>query len=57
MTEFIRKRVKNVKNDVLSGITVALALVPEVGKDTFYFVLMLFIIFFNHQFDIGKRIY
>ncbi len=29
MTEFIRKRVKNVKNDVLSGITVALALVPE----------------------------
>ncbi|TVZ57088.1 SulP family sulfate permease [Lutibacter sp. Hel_I_33_5] len=29
MTEFIRKRVKNVRNDVLSGITVALALVPE----------------------------
>ena len=29
MTEFITKRVKNVKNDVLSGITVALALVPE----------------------------
>ncbi|GGG89241.1 sodium-independent anion transporter [Polaribacter pacificus] len=29
MTEFIRKRVKNVKNDVFSGITVALALVPE----------------------------
>ncbi|WP_347174050.1 SulP family inorganic anion transporter [Polaribacter uvawellassae] len=29
MTEFIRKRVQNVKNDVLSGITVALALVPE----------------------------
>jgi len=29
MTEFIRKRVKNVKNDILSGITVALALVPE----------------------------
>jgi len=29
MTDFIRKRVKNVKNDVLSGITVALALVPE----------------------------
>lgn len=29
MTEFIRKRVSNVKNDVLSGITVALALVPE----------------------------
>tara|TARA_R110001599_G_scaffold101767_2_gene260111 strand:+ start:17032 stop:18660 length:1629 start_codon:yes stop_codon:yes gene_type:complete len=29
MTEFIRKRVQNVKNDILSGITVALALVPE----------------------------
>ena len=29
MTEFIKKRVQNVKNDVLSGITVALALVPE----------------------------
>jgi len=29
MTEFIRKRVTNVRNDVLSGITVALALVPE----------------------------
>jgi SulP family sulfate permease len=29
MTEFITKRVKNVRNDVLSGITVALALVPE----------------------------
>ena len=29
MTEFIRKRVANVRNDVLSGITVALALVPE----------------------------
>lgn len=29
MTEFIRKRVQNVRNDVLSGITVALALVPE----------------------------
>ena len=29
MTEFIQKRVKNVRNDVLSGITVALALVPE----------------------------
>ena len=29
MTEFIRKRVSNVRNDVLSGITVALALVPE----------------------------
>jgi len=29
MTNFIRKRVKNVRNDVLSGITVALALVPE----------------------------
>jgi len=29
MTKFIRKRVKNVKNDILSGITVALALVPE----------------------------
>ncbi len=29
MTKFIPKRVKNVGNDVLSGITVALALVPE----------------------------
>jgi len=29
MTEFITKLVKNVRNDVLSGITVALALVPE----------------------------
>jgi len=29
MTEFIRKRVANAKNDVLSGLTVALALVPE----------------------------
>lgn len=29
MTEFIRKRVANAKDDVLSGITVALALVPE----------------------------
>jgi SulP family sulfate permease len=29
MTEFITKRVSNVRNDVLSGITVALALVPE----------------------------
>jgi SulP family sulfate permease len=29
MTEFIEKRVSNVRNDVLSGITVALALVPE----------------------------
>ena len=29
MTEFIRKRAKNAKNDILSGITVALALVPE----------------------------
>ena len=29
MTEFIRKRVANVRNDVLSGITVSLALVPE----------------------------
>ena len=29
MTEFISKRLPNVKNDVLSGITVALALVPE----------------------------
>lgn len=29
MTEFIRKRTKNAKNDILSGITVALALVPE----------------------------
>lgn len=29
MTEFITKRLPNVKSDVLSGITVALALVPE----------------------------
>ena len=29
MTEFIRKRVANVRNDVFSGMTVALALVPE----------------------------
>jgi len=29
MTEFIQKRVTNVRNDVFSGITVALALVPE----------------------------
>ncbi|WP_103071936.1 SulP family inorganic anion transporter [Aquimarina sediminis] len=29
MTEFVRKRVANAKNDVLSGLTVALALVPE----------------------------
>ncbi|MFD0837229.1 SulP family inorganic anion transporter [Mariniflexile aquimaris] len=29
MTEFIRKRAANAKNDILSGITVALALVPE----------------------------
>lgn len=29
MTEFISKRLPNIKNDILSGITVALALVPE----------------------------
>ncbi|MDP6922288.1 MAG: SulP family inorganic anion transporter [Lutibacter sp.] len=29
MTEFIRNRVSNLRNDVFSGITVALALVPE----------------------------
>lgn len=29
MTEFIRKRAGNAKNDILSGLTVALALVPE----------------------------
>ena len=29
MNSFVRKRVKNVQNDILSGITVALALVPE----------------------------
>lgn len=29
MTEFIKKQVSNARNDVLSGITVALALVPE----------------------------
>ena len=30
MTEFIRKQTKNVKNDVLAGITVSLAMIPEV---------------------------
>lgn len=29
MTKFITKRVKNIRNDILSGITVSLALVPE----------------------------
>ncbi|MGK0307691.1 MAG: SulP family sulfate permease, partial [Urechidicola sp.] len=29
MTDFIRKRTANAKNDILSGLTVALALVPE----------------------------
>ena len=29
MTEFVRKRVANAKDDILSGLTVALALVPE----------------------------
>ena len=29
MTDFIRKRAANAKNDILSGLTVALALVPE----------------------------
>ncbi len=29
MTEFVQKRVANAKNDILSGLTVALALVPE----------------------------
>ncbi len=29
MTEFVRDRAKNAKNDILSGLTVALALVPE----------------------------
>lgn len=29
MTEFIRNRVSNIRNDVFSGITVSLALVPE----------------------------
>jgi SulP family sulfate permease len=29
MTEFIRKQTNNAKNDILSGLTVALALVPE----------------------------
>ena len=29
MTEFIKKRTANAKNDILSGLTVALALVPE----------------------------
>lgn len=30
MTEFIRKRAANAKNDILSGLTVALAMIPEV---------------------------
>ncbi|GAA4236550.1 hypothetical protein GCM10022291_21140 [Postechiella marina] len=30
MTNFIRKRTANAKNDVLSGLTVALAMIPEV---------------------------
>jgi len=29
MTEFVKKRMANAKNDILSGLTVALALVPE----------------------------
>jgi SulP family sulfate permease len=29
MRKFIRKRAANTKNDILSGLTVALALVPE----------------------------
>jgi len=29
MTEFVKRRVANAKNDILSGLTVALALVPE----------------------------
>lgn len=29
MREFIRKRAANTKNDILSGLTVSLALVPE----------------------------
>ena len=29
MNAFVRKRVQNVRNDILSGIIVALALVPE----------------------------
>ncbi|TRZ41458.1 SulP family inorganic anion transporter [Robertkochia solimangrovi] len=29
MTDFIRKRAANAKNDILSGLTVALALIPE----------------------------
>ncbi|MCB0427246.1 MAG: SulP family inorganic anion transporter, partial [Mangrovimonas sp.] len=29
MTEFIKRRAANAKNDILSGLTVALALVPE----------------------------
>jgi SulP family sulfate permease len=29
MREFIRKRAANTKNDILSGLTVALSLVPE----------------------------
>lgn len=29
MTEFIRKRATNAKNDILSGFTVSLALIPE----------------------------
>jgi SulP family sulfate permease len=30
MTDFIRKRTANAKNDILSGLTVALAMIPEV---------------------------
>ena len=30
MTEFIRKIVPNAKDDVLAGITVSLAMIPEV---------------------------
>jgi len=30
MTEFFRKRSANAKNDILSGITVSLAMIPEV---------------------------
>ena len=31
MTEFIRKIVRNPKDDIFAGITVSLAMIPEVG--------------------------
>ena len=53
--EFIRKRSSNVKNDVLSGLTVALALVPEAvafafvaGVDPLVGLYAAFMIGLNH---------